>query len=76
MALKYFLNFCKNFLENLVTSEQVTKYLKENPEFLEHHIMENVELELLERWMIRRTQRSKKQTQISGKNGRKTSLSR
>lgn len=39
--------------------------------------MEEVELEQLERWMIRRTQRAKKtQTQTMGKNGRKTSLSR
>lgn len=38
--------------------------------------MEEVELEQLERWMIRRTQRARKQTLPMGKNGRKTSLSR
>lgn len=38
--------------------------------------MEEVELEQLERWMIRRTQRARKQTLPVGKNGRKTSLSR
>lgn len=59
-----------------ITSEQVTAFLKANPEYLEHHIMEEVELEQLERWMIRRTQRARKQTMPIGKNGRKTSLSR
>ena len=54
----------------------MTAYLKANPEFLEHHVMEEVELEQLERWMIRRTQRARKQTMPVGKNGRKTSLSR
>lgn len=38
--------------------------------------MEEVELEQLERWMIRRTQRARKQTLPMGKSGRKTSLSR
>ena len=39
--------------------------------------MEVIELEQLERWMIRRTQRAKKQQQSNeNKNGRKTSLSR
>lgn len=57
-----------------VSSEMVTTFLRDHPEFLERHIMEEVELEQLERWMIRRTQRSKKQP--VGKNGRKTSLSR
>jgi cAMP and cAMP-inhibited cGMP 3',5'-cyclic phosphodiesterase 10 len=38
--------------------------------------MEDVELEQLERWIIRRTQRAKKCAQPLGKNGRKTSLSR
>lgn len=59
-----------------ITADQVTAYLKANPEFLEHHIMDEVELEQLERWMIRRTQRARKQTLPIGKNGRKTSLSR
>lgn len=57
----------------------MTAYLRANFDFLEHHIMEEVELEQLERWMIRRTQRARKQTLTltSGKNGaRKTSLSR
>lgn len=58
-----------------ITSEQATTYLLENPDFLERHIMKEVELEQLERWMIRRTQQAKK-SQTVGKNGRKTSLSR
>lgn len=60
--------------------EQVTAFLLSNPEFLERHIMKEVELEQLERWMIRRTQQAKKSAQAQystmGKNGRKTSLSR
>jgi hypothetical protein len=58
------------------TTEQVTEFLKNNPAFLEQYVLESVELEQLERWIIRRTQRSKKQAQPVGKNGRKTSLSR
>lgn len=56
----------------------MTAYLLDNPDFLERHIMKEVELEQLERWMIRRTQQAKKAAQSSsaGKNGRKTSLSR
>lgn len=60
-----------------ITSEQVTTFLKNNPDFLERHLMEEVELDQLERWMIRRTQRAKKLAQpTTTKNGRKTSLSR
>lgn len=67
-----------------LTAAQVTAYLRENFDFLEHHIMEEVELEQLERWMIRRTQRARKQTLTmtgackngGGSGGRKTSLSR
>jgi hypothetical protein len=58
------------------TTEQVTEFLKNNPIFLEQYVLESVELEQLERWIIRRTQRSKKHAQPVGKNGRKTSLSR
>ncbi|XP_055858465.1 probable 3',5'-cyclic phosphodiesterase pde-5 isoform X2 [Episyrphus balteatus] len=54
----------------------VKRFLKDHPEFLEKHIMHDVELEQLERWMIRRTQRARKTTQSLGRNGRKTSLSR
>ncbi|XP_031631374.1 probable 3',5'-cyclic phosphodiesterase pde-5 isoform X2 [Contarinia nasturtii] len=60
-----------------LSPEQVTTYLLENPDFLERHIMKEIELEQLERWMIRRTQQAKKAAQSTlGKNGRKTSLSR
>lgn len=64
------------FFFSEITAEQVSAYLKDHPDFLEHHVMEEVELEQLERWMIRRTQRARKQTLPMGKNGRKTSLSR
>lgn len=60
-----------------LSPEQVTAYLLQNPDFLERHIMKEIELEQLERWMIRRTQQAKKAAQSTmGKNGRKTSLSR
>lgn len=64
--------------EGGLSPEQVTAYLLENPDFLERHVMKEIELEQLERWMIRRTQQAKKTAPQSatGKNGRKTSLSR
>lgn len=55
--------------------EQVSEYLAAHPEFLEKYVMEQVEVEQLERWIIRKSQRLKKKTEAS-KNGRKTSLSR
>lgn len=54
-------------------------YLKSHPEVLEKYILDEdgMELEQLERLMIRRTQRAKKLSQTAGKNSaRKTSLSR
>ncbi|PSN39763.1 hypothetical protein C0J52_18546 [Blattella germanica] len=58
--------------------EQVRVFLRSHPDFLERFVMEEVELEQLERWMIRSTQRAKKRPDApgTGKNGRKTSLSR
>lgn len=38
--------------------------------------MEDVDLEQLEKWIIRRSQRLKKKTEAGSRNGRKTSLSR
>lgn len=58
-----------------MSADDVTAYLLENPSFLEKHIMNEVDLEQLERWMIRRTQHARKSQSMS-KNGRKTSLSR
>ncbi|XP_069675140.1 probable 3',5'-cyclic phosphodiesterase pde-5 isoform X3 [Periplaneta americana] len=59
-------------------AEQVRAFLRSHADFLERFVMEEVELEQLERWMIRSTQRAKKRPDGpgSGKNGRKTSLSR
>uniref|UniRef100_A0A6M2DJ87 Phosphodiesterase n=1 Tax=Xenopsylla cheopis TaxID=163159 RepID=A0A6M2DJ87_XENCH len=39
---------------------QVTSFLRCRPDFLERYLMEEVELEQLERWMIRKTQRTRK----------------
>ncbi|XP_059475966.1 probable 3',5'-cyclic phosphodiesterase pde-5 isoform X1 [Neocloeon triangulifer] len=57
---------------------QVSAYLKSHPDFLEQWLMEEVDLEQLERWMIRKMQRDKKKqpADANGKVGRKTSLSR
>ncbi|CRL00370.1 CLUMA_CG013638, isoform A [Clunio marinus] len=52
--------------------EEIHAYLKSHPEYIESYIMDEVELELLERWMIRRTQKAKKLNYAN----RKTSLSR
>ncbi|XP_071446003.1 probable 3',5'-cyclic phosphodiesterase pde-5 isoform X3 [Hetaerina americana] len=63
------------------SAEAVTAFLRSHPEFLEKYLMEEVELDTLERWMIRRTQRAKARgggadSTATGKIGRKTSLSR
>ncbi|XP_024081659.1 probable 3',5'-cyclic phosphodiesterase pde-5 [Cimex lectularius] len=56
-----------------LTEARVAGFLRENPDFLEKYVMEELEIEQLERWIIRRTQRDKKR---AGSAGRKTSLSR
>lgn len=62
-----------------LTADRVTDFLKNNRNFLEDHVLEHIERETLERWLIRRTQREKKAK--SGihpleEAGRKISLSR
>ncbi|XP_046391240.1 probable 3',5'-cyclic phosphodiesterase pde-5 isoform X2 [Ischnura elegans] len=61
--------------------DAVTAFLRSHPDYLEKYLMEEVELDTLERWMIRRTQRAKTRgggpdSASTGKIGRKTSLSR
>ncbi|XP_022258868.1 uncharacterized protein LOC111089907 [Limulus polyphemus] len=59
--------------------EKVTNYLRENIDFLEEYVVNNVDLELLERWMIRGVQKSRNRSQsvdVNGRTERKTSLSR
>lgn len=60
--------------------EQVVEYLAKHPDFLENYIMDKIEVEQLERWIIRKSQRMKKKLDNSStsatKSGRKTSLSR
>lgn len=58
------------------SADQVSEFLRSHPDFLERYVMEEVELEQLERWIIRRSQRLKKKPESAAKNGRKTSLSR
>ncbi|XP_064486459.1 probable 3',5'-cyclic phosphodiesterase pde-5 isoform X3 [Ornithodoros turicata] len=64
--------------DSKMTEEQVTSYLLQNERFLEDFVMNHCELETLERWVIRYTQRlSKKAAQAGGRAPpRKTSLSR
>ncbi|XP_039285884.1 uncharacterized protein LOC111057504 isoform X1 [Nilaparvata lugens] len=58
-----------------LSAQEVSDFLQSHPGFLEEWVMEEVEIEQLERWIIRRTQRDKKRG--SGNSaGRKTSLSR
>ncbi|KAB0792388.1 hypothetical protein PPYR_14347 [Photinus pyralis] len=60
-----------------ITADQVYEFLHSHPDYLEHYIMDEVELEQLERWIIRKSQRLKKKHELPvAKNGRKTSLSR
>jgi hypothetical protein len=42
------------------TADQVRVFLRSHTDFLERFVMEEVELEILERWVIRSTQRAKK----------------
>ena len=42
------------------SAEQVRAFLRSHSDFLERFVMEDVELEVLERWMIRSMQRAKK----------------
>ncbi|CAB3377218.1 Hypothetical predicted protein [Cloeon dipterum] len=71
-------NISGNADQNGASEEQVSSYLKAHPEFLDQWLMEEVDLEQLERWMIRKMQRDKKKqsNDANGKVGRKTSLSR
>lgn len=55
-----------------LNEQEIQVYLRNHPEMLEHFVMDEVELEQLERWMIRRTQKAKKMNYAN----RKTSLSR
>ncbi|KAL3275955.1 hypothetical protein HHI36_020689 [Cryptolaemus montrouzieri] len=59
-----------------VTADEVAKYLSTHPEFVERYIMDEVEVEQLERCIIRKSQRLKKKPDGAARNGRKTSLSR
>ncbi|KAJ8950658.1 hypothetical protein NQ318_010859 [Aromia moschata] len=61
---------------NMVTADQVSNFLDIHPDFLERYVMDEIEVEQLERWIIRKSQRMKKKPESSSWNGRKTSLSR
>lgn len=54
------------------SDEEIQIFLRSHPEIVENFVMAEVELEQLERWMIRRTQKAKKMNYAN----RKTSLSR
>ncbi|CAO1370759.1 unnamed protein product [Diamesa tonsa] len=65
----------RNLSHRNIGDDEIATYLQSHPEVLEHYVMDEVELETLERWIIRRTQKSKK-LQTSSTTSRKTSLSR
>lgn len=52
-----------------MTEEMVGQYLKAHPAFLEAWVMAEVDLETLERWIIRRTQRDKNKQLHNDNNG-------
>ena len=41
--------------------QQMTSYLESNPEFLENYVLANVDLETLERWIIRKARNLQKE---------------
>ncbi|XP_018572248.1 probable 3',5'-cyclic phosphodiesterase pde-5 isoform X2 [Anoplophora glabripennis] len=61
---------------NVITADQVSEFLFAHPDFLERYVMDEIEVEQLERWIIRKSQRLKKKPESCTRNGRKTSLSR
>ncbi|XP_074038739.1 probable 3',5'-cyclic phosphodiesterase pde-5 isoform X2 [Leptinotarsa decemlineata] len=60
---------------SMITTEQVSCYLTNHPNFLEQYIMDNVEMEQIERWIIRKSKKGRKPSDFE-KAARKTSLSR
>uniref|UniRef100_A0A1B6CTP1 Phosphodiesterase n=1 Tax=Clastoptera arizonana TaxID=38151 RepID=A0A1B6CTP1_9HEMI len=64
-----------NGINTELSCESVQSFLRSHPEFLESWVMEEVQLDQLERWIIRKTQREKKRAGSKGSAGRKTSLS-
>ena len=40
--------------------EQITAYLDSNPEFLENYVISNVDLETVERWVIRKARNAQR----------------
>ena len=41
--------------------QQITSYLASNPEFLENYVLTNVDVETLERWIIRKARSMQKE---------------
>ena len=60
--------------------DNIKDFLRKNYDFLEEFVMNEVDIEVLEKWLIRKTQRLKrigdKSQANTSKNPRKTSLSR
>ena len=46
--------------------QQVAAYLNSNPGFLEQYVLNNVDLETLERWMIRRAKTGQQKNENGG----------
>lgn len=57
-----------------VDAVSVLAWLRAHPDVLEKHVMDELELETLERWIIRKTQRAKKQAQAGAGEWRCTSM--
>lgn len=67
-------------IQRSASPKVVIEFLQDNPEFLEDYVLNHIDLELLERWIIRKSQRTHKRPQSAevpnGRPPRKTSLSR
>lgn len=66
------------FSENVdnFPEEQVSEYLSNHPDYLETFVLNEVDIEKMERWIIRKSQQLKKRPEFGCRNTRKTSLSR
>ncbi|KAG5880335.1 hypothetical protein JTB14_019814 [Gonioctena quinquepunctata] len=51
----------------MITEDQISSFLSEHPNFLEQFVMENIEIEQIERWIIRKSKKAPKSNENLGK---------
>ncbi|XP_076320058.1 uncharacterized protein LOC143230420 [Tachypleus tridentatus] len=59
-----------------LNQKEVENFLQKNPDFLEDYVINNVESELLEKWITRNIKKAPNSNEVNGRTQRKTSLSR